>query len=144
MAHQTKDPTNPERWVVVYPAYLDSTKTAAEGRKIGKNKGVSKPDIREVIKAVSDGTFPLPAKIENKTYCRDYLTRGRLRVQLKNADGSPLNSAFPNRRALYTFLAEKIRTSEDRKKAKEEKEAAKEAAKNKQNSGKRKGGRKKR
>ena len=34
MAHLTKDPANAARWVVVYPAYIDSSLSTAEGRKL--------------------------------------------------------------------------------------------------------------
>ncbi|EGD74328.1 hypothetical protein PTSG_12433 [Salpingoeca rosetta] len=131
MAHQTTDPTNPERWVVVYPAYIDSEKTIAQGRRIPKEKAVDKPDIRDIIRAVSSDDFQLPAKVENKAYCRDYLTRGRLRAQLKNADGSLVNPEFPDRKALYCYLADKIKHSEERKlqKEKEAREEAKAKAK---------------
>ena len=34
MAHLTKDPANAERWVTLYPSYIDKLLTIAEGRRI--------------------------------------------------------------------------------------------------------------
>ena len=34
MAHLTKDPAAAARWITVYPAYLDSSLSIAEGRRL--------------------------------------------------------------------------------------------------------------
>ena len=53
-----------------------------------------------------------PALIErgrqNKCYSRDFRERGRFRIQLNKADGSPLNPAFPSRQSILLFVANAI------------------------------------
>ncbi|GFY69527.1 uncharacterized protein TNIN_24401 [Trichonephila inaurata madagascariensis] len=45
-----------ERWICIYPAYINSKKTNAEGRRINKEKCVENPtcqEIRDVLDAAS-------------------------------------------------------------------------------------------
>nr|BAN20859.1 conserved hypothetical protein [Riptortus pedestris] len=91
-----------ERWICIYPAYLNSKKTLAEGRRVPKEKGVENPtyqEIRDVLSAAG-----LKVGVENKLYCREkskeMLYRGRIRVQIKNDNGSPLNPDFPTRESV--------------------------------------------
>jgi len=52
---------------IIWPAYLDSKRTKAEGRKIPKNKAVSSPKLREVTKAAKK--LGLDPKVEKyKSY----------------------------------------------------------------------------
>ncbi|XP_052787783.1 signal recognition particle 19 kDa protein-like [Mya arenaria] len=100
-----------ERWICVYPAYLNSKKSVNEGRRIPKEKCVDNPlytEIRDVC--LNAG---LAIGVENKTYCRelehkDLKYRGRIRVQLKNEDGSIKDERFPNRHSLLLYLGETI------------------------------------
>lgn len=99
-----------ERWVCIYPAYINSKKSLAEGRRIPKEKCVENPtaqEIRDVLVAAG-----LKVGVENKLYSRERskeLTyRGRIRVQLKNDDGSLFNPDFPSRDSLMIHLAEMI------------------------------------
>ncbi|XP_014272272.1 signal recognition particle 19 kDa protein [Halyomorpha halys] len=91
-----------ERWICIYPAYLNSKKTRAEGRIIAKEKAVENPtyqEIRDVLSAAG-----LKVGVENKLYSREkskeLLYRGRIRVQLKNDNGIPLNPDFPTRESV--------------------------------------------
>ncbi|XP_034247807.1 signal recognition particle 19 kDa protein [Thrips palmi] len=99
-----------DRWICIYPAYLNSKKTLAEGRKIAKDKAVENPthqEIRDVLIAAG-----MKVGVENKLYSRErskeLLFRGRIRVQLKNDDGTPFNSSFPTRDSLLLHLGEMI------------------------------------
>ena len=38
--------------------------------------------------------------MQNKAYSRDWLVRGRLRVQLKDASGNPIHADIPTRKLL--------------------------------------------
>ncbi|XP_062523305.1 signal recognition particle 19 kDa protein-like [Corticium candelabrum] len=105
------DPSDPKRWICIYPSYLNSRRSIPEGRKIPKDKAVDNPtcaEIRDVC--ISLG---LNCDVEmNKHYCRD-LSRdptfaGRVRVQLRNADGSPSSEQFPHRKALYQYIGSMI------------------------------------
>nr|CAD7393194.1 unnamed protein product [Timema cristinae] len=87
------------RWICIYPAYINSKKTLAEGRRISKEKAVENPthqEIRDVLSAAG-----LKIGVENKLYSRErskeMLYRGRIRVQIKNDDETLINPLFPTR-----------------------------------------------
>lgn len=95
-----------ERWICIYPAYINSKKTIKEGRRIPKDKAVENPtyqEIRDVLAAAG-----MKVGVENKLYPRErskeLLYKGRIRVQLKNDDGSPLNPNFPSRDSVMLHL----------------------------------------
>ncbi|ELU12447.1 hypothetical protein CAPTEDRAFT_172694 [Capitella teleta] len=100
-----------ERWVCIYPLYINSKKTLAEGRRVPLTKGVDNPlysEIRDVCAAAG-----LTLGVENKVHpremdSRDTKSRGRIRVQLKNEDGSPVNDKFPTRQSILLYLGETI------------------------------------
>ncbi|XP_072021264.1 signal recognition particle 19 kDa protein-like [Amphiura filiformis] len=110
LARENADPSHKDRWICMYPAYINSKKTAVEGRRITKEKGVDNPtvtEIRDVCQAIG-----LTAVVENKMYTRelnrDPVFRGRVRVQLKKEDGSPVLDQYPTRKALMIHLGELI------------------------------------
>ncbi|KAH8397543.1 hypothetical protein KR222_009104 [Zaprionus bogoriensis] len=99
-----------ERWICLYPAYINSKKTRQEGRRLPKENCVENPtyvEIRDVL-SVSNLHFA----VENKQYCREKSReiqfRGRVRVQLRNADGTLCNSDFPTRESIMQHVAGKI------------------------------------
>lgn len=98
------------RWICIYPAYINSKKTIAQGRKIAKERCVENPthqEIRDVLVAAG-----LKVGVENKLYSRErskeLLYRGRIRVQLKNDDGTPCDSKFPTRESVMHHLGDMI------------------------------------
>ncbi|KAK2556689.1 Signal recognition particle 19 kDa protein [Acropora cervicornis] len=110
MAHLSDDPSSKDRWIIVYPAYLNSRRTVEQGRRVPKNKAADNPtaiEIRDVCQ--SQG---LRCEVENKHYpkdsAKDALCKGRVRVQLKNSDSSFVNEKFQSRKALFQFLGEMI------------------------------------
>uniref|UniRef100_A0A0A9Z8G3 Signal recognition particle 19 kDa protein n=1 Tax=Lygus hesperus TaxID=30085 RepID=A0A0A9Z8G3_LYGHE len=99
-----------ERWICIYPAYINSKKTLAEGRRVPKDKGVENPtyqEIRDVLSAAG-----MKVGVENKLYSRErskeMLYRGRLRVQLKDDSGAPLNPDFPTRESVMLHVCSMI------------------------------------
>ena len=91
-------PIVPPRWVIVYPAYLNAKKTLVQGRRLSKAKAVDNPlcsEIRDVCTSLE-----LPVDIEPKHYprelARDPIHSGRVRVQIKNDDGTPCNETISN------------------------------------------------
>ncbi|XP_018318485.1 signal recognition particle 19 kDa protein [Agrilus planipennis] len=116
MAHQVlswspdKKHSDRERWICIYPAYVNSKKTRVQGRRIPKEKCVENPthdEIRDVLVAAG-----LKVGVENKLYSRERskepLFRGRIRVQLKTDDGTPYNNNFPSRESLLFHIGEMI------------------------------------
>lgn len=100
-----------ERWICVYPAYINSKKTIKEGRRIAKDKAVDNPtysEIRDVCLSAGMTLF-----VENKVYPReldhrDNKAMGRIRIQLKNNDGTPFIEEFKSRDDVYLFIARTI------------------------------------
>uniref|UniRef100_A0A7S0RQN6 Signal recognition particle 19 kDa protein n=1 Tax=Chlamydomonas leiostraca TaxID=1034604 RepID=A0A7S0RQN6_9CHLO len=103
----------PDRRVIIYPSYLDSTKTVAEGRAIPKEQACITPFVQEMLESCKQ--LKIPAEIENKHYPRAWWVPGRLRVQLKNADGTPTVPEIPNKRTLMIKIAELVAKHPGRK-----------------------------
>lgn len=90
-------------WIIIYPAYLDGSKTVAQGRCVPQNLAVQKPTLAEITTSLRKLGF-LFAEEPDKAYSRDPVMEvGRVRVQLKK-DQSPVNPEIPNRMYLMTLL----------------------------------------
>ncbi|XDV49695.1 hypothetical protein PO909_018898 [Leuciscus waleckii] len=121
MAHLTTNPADKERFLCIYPSYINSKKTLAEGRRIAAEKvsvvthdasvdAVENPscaEIRDVLVAAG-----LNVLVENKMYPRewnrDVQFRGRVRIQIKLEDGSLCQEKFSNRKDVMFYAAEMI------------------------------------
>ncbi|KAK1174441.1 signal recognition particle 19 kDa protein [Acipenser oxyrinchus oxyrinchus] len=110
MAHLNKNPADKERFICIYPAFINSKKTIAEGRRIPVDKAVENPtyvEIRDVLTAAGANVI-----VENKLYPRewnrDVQFRGRIRVQLKKEDGSLYLEQFSSRKDIMLYVAETI------------------------------------
>ena len=105
---QNRKHTEKSRWICLYPCYINSKKTDAEGRKIPLSKAVENPTINEIKDVLVNAGFPIEVEA-NKVFPRELnkyenFSRGRIRVQLKNEDGTALKPEFPNRKSsLYSF-----------------------------------------
>ncbi|GFR48744.1 hypothetical protein Agub_g10702 [Astrephomene gubernaculifera] len=97
---------NADKRVIVYPQYLDSKRTVAEGRRIPKHLAADEPSTHEVFDIVKALKFE--AEIEAKHYPRDWIPRGRVRVLIKGDDGKPVNPDIPDRRSLLLRIAELV------------------------------------
>ncbi|GIY44943.1 signal recognition particle 19 kDa protein [Caerostris darwini] len=100
-----------ERWICIYPAYINSKKSYAEGRRIKKEQCVENPTCHEIRDVLDAASFQIG--VENKLYSREQnkdnvIFRGRVRVQFKNDDGSLVNPKFPTRKDLLVYVAETI------------------------------------
>ncbi|GJQ69594.1 hypothetical protein Trydic_g6688 [Trypoxylus dichotomus] len=102
--------SDPERWVCIYPAYINSKKTLAQGRRLQKDKCVENPTHQEIRDVLAAAGFKVG--VENKLYSRErskeLLYRGRIRIQLRNDDGTPYSPNFPTRDSLLYHLGEMI------------------------------------
>lgn len=87
----------PERWVVIYPPYINANKKIVEGRRISKTASVTDPTIDEIIKALK--LLGLRYKDEpTKCYSRDSVFEiGRIRVELFKQTDEPINPEIPSR-----------------------------------------------
>eukprot|EP00245_Coleochaete_scutata_P007595 TRINITY_DN23075_c0_g1_i1.p1 TRINITY_DN23075_c0_g1~~TRINITY_DN23075_c0_g1_i1.p1 ORF type:complete len:141 (+),score=37.29 TRINITY_DN23075_c0_g1_i1:171-593(+) len=96
--------TDKSKWHIIYPIYINSKKSAAEGRRISISKACEDPTLREIedcCQYLKIHCEPEPLKI----YSRDLFEQGRMRVQLKKADGTPVNPMVPNKKVLLMEIA---------------------------------------
>ncbi|OQR73207.1 signal recognition particle 19 kDa protein-like [Tropilaelaps mercedesae] len=101
-----------ERWIHIYPIYLNKNKTVAEGRRVSKKIAVEDPIAREIVIALQEKGFNLfvesykvhPREVDKE----NMLMRSRVRAQFRNDDGKPVNSEYPTKRALFRMLCESI------------------------------------
>ncbi|ODN00957.1 Signal recognition particle 19 kDa protein [Orchesella cincta] len=107
---KNKKYSDKERWMCIYPAYVNSKKTISEGRKIPKTKACEDPNYQEIRDVLAAAGFTVG--VENKVYSREKshepTIRGRIRVHFKNDDGTPLNPKFPNRDSILLYCGEMI------------------------------------
>ncbi|KAL6188400.1 hypothetical protein ACLB2K_039793 [Fragaria x ananassa] len=102
-----KDLPSIKKWVVLYPVYINSKKTVAEGRRISLEKACENPTCAEIGDCCSHFKVPFAIEID-KAYPRDFFQRGRVRVLLKKEDGTPYNPAIATRKQLMLRVAELV------------------------------------
>ncbi|CAJ0580579.1 unnamed protein product, partial [Mesorhabditis spiculigera] len=105
-----KPKSAPERWVSIYPAYINSKRTLKEGRRIPASEAVEEPTVKEIFDILQTSNYAPVA--ERKMYPRDqtldWVKQGRVRVQLYNDDGSLKFPDLASKRALYAHVAAMI------------------------------------
>ena len=111
MAHLTTDPSVQQRWICIYPVYFNSRKTKEEGRKIPKSKSVDNPKVNEIKDVLTFHNFNFvveDTKQHPRDSFKDAFCKGRVRVQLKNSDGSLFNENYKTRKDIMIMLGEMI------------------------------------
>eukprot|EP00400_MALV-I_sp_L67-5_P000807 gene807-984_t len=101
-----------EHWYMVYPNYIDKNKTIPEGRRIPKEKAVENPQLEEIAEICRN--LGLKNVGEAKCYPRDWLTPGRVRVELKDANGSSVHPEIKTKKQLMLKLSEQIKLLKSR------------------------------
>ncbi|CAN9512815.1 unnamed protein product [Ophioblennius macclurei] len=110
MAHLTDNPADKERFICVYPVYINSKKTLAEGRRIPSNKAVENPscaEIRDVLTATGMNVY-VENKMHPREWNREVQFRGRVRVQMRQTDGTLCQDKFSSRKDVMLYVAEMI------------------------------------
>lgn len=64
-----KDLPNIKRWVVIYPVYINSKKTVAEGRRISVEKACESPTCAEIGDCCSHFKLPFAIEVCNHYIC---------------------------------------------------------------------------
>ncbi|KAM7415522.1 hypothetical protein PAMA_017841 [Pampus argenteus] len=108
MAHLSQNPADKERFICLYPVYINSKKTLAEGRRIPSEKAVENPscaEIRDVLTAAGMNVY-MENKIHPREWNREF--RGRVRVQIKEVDGNFCQEKFSSRKDIMFYVAEMI------------------------------------
>jgi len=102
---------DPCRFVCVYPAYINSKKTRAEGRRVGKSKAIDNPTVNEIGDILENAglkTIIETNRLYSREESREPQQRGRVRVQLKNPDGSLIKDELKNKDDLLFYLVDMI------------------------------------
>ncbi|KAM3720682.1 Signal recognition particleprotein [Dirofilaria immitis] len=109
--YKTKPLSDECRWICIYPLYMNSRKTIAQGRRVSKNKAVDSPTAQEIYDILSNAGMKV--KLEKQKMHpldpnRDANSQGRVRVQLRNDDGSLCDQKFPTRMSLMLYACEMV------------------------------------
>ena len=81
-------------WQCIYPNYIDKSKSVKQGRRISVCKAVDRPTLGEIVEALQ--VLGIPYVIENKAYPRDWLIRGRVRMNLSSVSDESMNTSMLN------------------------------------------------
>eukprot|EP00092_Neocalanus_flemingeri_P013089 GFUD01014104.1.p2 GENE.GFUD01014104.1~~GFUD01014104.1.p2 ORF type:complete len:175 (+),score=60.66 GFUD01014104.1:59-583(+) len=106
--------SDPERFICIYPAYLNSKKSISEGRRLPMTKAVENPTYQEIKMVLDDAgyvlgqTYVLEGKFYPRERSKEPMFRGRFKVQLKQSDGELLKEEFPTRDSIMEYLGEKM------------------------------------
>ncbi|KAM6391624.1 signal recognition particle 19 kDa protein isoform 2-T2 [Rhynochetos jubatus] len=68
-------PTEKERFICIYPAYLNNKKTIAEGRRIPIDKAVENPTSTEIQDVCAAVGFNVLLELKLVTFCSRFLER---------------------------------------------------------------------
>lgn len=93
-----KKHSDKSRWICIYPTYINSKRTVSDGRQIALKSAVENPTIGEIKDVLVNAGFQVELE-SNKVFPRELnkyenLSRGRIRVHLKNDDGTPVQANF--------------------------------------------------
>ena len=58
------------RWVCLYPIYINSKKTVAQGRKIPQSKAVEDPELHLICESIAYLKLPLYPEVLVLPFCR--------------------------------------------------------------------------
>jgi signal recognition particle subunit SEC65 len=79
----------------------------SQGRRIPFETGIDHPTCADIAAVCSN--LDLPHKIEaDKCYSRDFQQKGRVRIQIKQANGNSCNAAILRPKQLWRVLAAQI------------------------------------
>ncbi len=103
--------------VCIYPIYINGLATLAQGRRVAAAHAVDNPTLAEIVEVLEHlGYKP---DVEDKSYPRDFLQRGRLRVHLKDPHtNDPTVPDIASRKELLRRLGTMIPNLKSRKEAK--------------------------
>lgn len=107
-AQQTTDREKSKHWQCLYPIYFDSSRTRAEGRRIGQEQAVPNPLAREIVDAAA--SLGLNVVFEpDKTHPKDWSNPGRVRILLKE-NGRQVARNVKNKHQLYRLISEYLKS----------------------------------
>jgi len=103
-----------DKRIIIYPVYINSKASLADGRRIATEQCVENPTLQEIMEVLKHlGYNPL---LEDKIYPRDALARGRVRVNLRDiVTGELTVPDITSRKQLLRKLGEAIPNLKSRK-----------------------------
>lgn len=102
-------------WAVIYPIYIDSTKTLAQGRRVSKELAVVRPQPVEIAEACLRLGFGEVIVENYKRHPQTWGEVGRVRLVLSE-DGLPVHGDIMTKKKLLKALCEQIPKQESRTK----------------------------
>lgn len=97
-----------KRWVTVYPIYFDAKRRFESGcRRVPYTQSCLWPKSQNIEEAAARLTL-MHAHEARKTHPRDWENPGRVKVQLFDAQGEPVNQKLKSKKALLRAIAEII------------------------------------
>lgn len=79
---------NSKGWAIIYPLYMDKTKSIQQGRRIPKQFALDKPKASDIY--ICCKQLGLECVLENnKKHPRDQFTEGRVKVQFYDSNSKP-------------------------------------------------------
>ncbi|KAF2492384.1 signal recognition particle, SRP19 subunit [Lophium mytilinum] len=100
---QAADRERSKHWQCLYPIYFDSSRTRAQGRRVGREQAVPNPLAREIAEATASLGLNVVFEPE-KTHPKDWSNPGRVRVLVKEK-GNSVGGIVTNKHHLYTLVA---------------------------------------
>ena len=92
-----KDRSVLKHWHVIYPAYIEKNFTIPQGRRVPKEVAVEHPKLEEISSVLE--FLKIKHCVEwDKAYSRDWLTKGRVRVLLKDEHGQMMHPTIETSR----------------------------------------------
>ena len=92
----------PKHYQCLYPVYFDKSRSRAEGRKVGAELAVENPLARDIVDAAQMLGLQVgfePEKLQPK----DWANPGRVRVLVKDEDGTLANPKIKNSAFFFSF-----------------------------------------
>ncbi|KAJ9638374.1 signal recognition particle subunit [Coniosporium tulheliwenetii] len=103
-----------KHWQCLYPIYFDSSRSRAEGRRVGKAQAVPNPLAREIVDACQGLGLSIVFE-PGKMHPKDWANPGRVRILLKE-HGQVRARNVKNKHHLYNMVSEYLKahpTTED-------------------------------
>jgi signal recognition particle subunit SRP19 len=96
--NSTKKHSDQSRWICIYPTYLNSKKSVAEGRRVPMKCCVENPtctEIRDVLQHAGLNCLLENHRVHPRELNKyELLFKGRVRVQIKNDDNTPIKAEY--------------------------------------------------
>lgn len=103
--------SDPRRYITVYPIYLESTATIAQGRRVSKSQSIQYCSIDDIVEGSKLLNINNVVVEPNKHYSRNtFDCIGRVKIQIKDSNSKTMYSNINNKQTLLIELCNIIKT----------------------------------